>query len=702
MIPLSYNPLTGKFASSNGGNESTQVTPIELRLENGCIEWRLAGLDEWVLLCCLSDLISYEVSQHLAGQQLLLNDLSASDYIKKSDISPVAFSGNYVDLEGKPTLGTVVSLDISDIVTYNDTRLTDPREWIAETISDQDLEDGTNKERKAWTVEAIWKTLTAWWNHTRDKIKLEGISDGATANQSDSFLLNRVNHTGAQPATTITGLSKVAITGNYNHLSGRPFLGEASKLNIGTIANSVAAGNDTRFVELQKNLDQVTSVLDTLQIQSNSDGSIVFGSGLFTFNNLTSNITLAANTLEIKGLHMIPALSRDEGKSTCGVALYEISNDTDLISSTGTTDNHTVPTQHAIKSYLGHYYTKLIEICDDDFVSTYTTTHTDPEGYLFHKQNIEFKTNQANGLAQLNSEGLIPSYLLPSYIDDVLEFSSLDKFPTVGEISFIYVSLDTKRSYRWSGSTYIEIPSSYGTTDQIVEGVNHKYCTHERVRQSISVSGSLQYDSSNGNIYYSTPNSDAVEEGSKNLYFTKQRVYDCISVSPSSGLTFNLKTGLIDKAFLTDKMISQNRKELYLDEEDTPLFKGLSLGQKSTNQGCFSLGGAQCSFYSEITSRNNRCLIDVNIANHFYLKSTVNKSIAFDFSNLELIDPQFCWTGCVVFEYNSGIINWFESSIPYQVKWTNQSNNNMSFQQGLNQVQIKVYSGRKEILLSLI
>lgn len=39
-----------------------------------------------------------------------------------------------------------------------------------------------------------------------DKTKLDGIATGATANSTDAFLLNRSNHTGAQPISTVTGL----------------------------------------------------------------------------------------------------------------------------------------------------------------------------------------------------------------------------------------------------------------------------------------------------------------------------------------------------------------------------------------------------------------------------------------------------------------------------------------------------------------
>ena len=56
--------------------------------------------------------------------------------------------------------------------------------------------------------------------------------------------------------------------------------------------------------------------------------------------------------------------------------------------------------------------------------------------------------------------GVVPSSQLPSYVDDVLEYANLAGFPATGEPGKIYVTLDTNRTYRWSGSAYVEISTS--------------------------------------------------------------------------------------------------------------------------------------------------------------------------------------------------------------------------------------------------
>lgn len=66
----------------------------------------------------------------------------------------------------------------------------------------------------------------------------------------------------------------------------------------------------------------------------------------------------------------------------------------------------------------------------------------------------------AGGIASLNSNGKIPESQLPSYVDDVLEYTNLSSFPITGESGKIYVAQNTNLTYRWSGSDYIEISPS--------------------------------------------------------------------------------------------------------------------------------------------------------------------------------------------------------------------------------------------------
>ena len=70
-----------------------------------------------------------------------------------------------------------------------------------------------------------------------------------------------------------------------------------------------------------------------------------------------------------------------------------------------------------------------------------------------------------NGVATLDSSGKVPSGQLPSYVDDVLEYPDLASFPATGEPGKIYIATDNNRTYRWTGSAYLWINSSTGSSD---------------------------------------------------------------------------------------------------------------------------------------------------------------------------------------------------------------------------------------------
>lgn len=66
----------------------------------------------------------------------------------------------------------------------------------------------------------------------------------------------------------------------------------------------------------------------------------------------------------------------------------------------------------------------------------------------------------ANGVAPLDGSSKISALYLPSYVDDVLEVANFAALPGVGETGKIYVTLDTNKTYRWTGSVYVEVSPS--------------------------------------------------------------------------------------------------------------------------------------------------------------------------------------------------------------------------------------------------
>jgi len=74
---------------------------------------------------------------------------------------------------------------------------------------------------------------------------------------------------------------------------------------------------------------------------------------------------------------------------------------------------------------------------------------------------------------------------LPSYVDDILEFDTVALFPSVGELSKIYIvttGVDINKQYRWTGSLYAQITNGLiASTNDVQEGINNLYFTTSRV-----------------------------------------------------------------------------------------------------------------------------------------------------------------------------------------------------------------------------
>ena len=136
---------------------------------------------------------------------------------------------------------------------------------------------------------------------------------------------------------------------------------------------------------------------------------------------------------------------------------------------------------------------------------------------------------QANGYASLDSSGLVPSSQLPSYVDDVVEAANFAALPGTGETSKIYVALDNGKIYRWSGSAYVEISASPGSTDSVTEGSTNLYFTTQRARNAFSASTGITI--TNGAI--ATTITQYTDSAARS------------AISAGTGISYNNSTGVI-------------------------------------------------------------------------------------------------------------------------------------------------------------
>ena len=152
--------------------------------------------------------------------------------------------------------------------------------------------------------------------------------------------------------------------------------------------------------------------------------------------------------------------------------------------------------------------------------------------------------NTANGYCGLDSSGTVASAQLPSFVDDVLEYTNLAGFPGTGSTGKIYVALDTGKVYRWSGSVYVEISPSPGSTDSVTEGSTNLYYTNTRADARITAAIGVTVASLTGT---ETLTSKTLTNPTVNNY--TEGVVAIGTVSSAS--TISLTSGTVQTATLT-------------------------------------------------------------------------------------------------------------------------------------------------------
>jgi hypothetical protein len=189
---------------------------------------------------------------------------------------------------------------------------------------------------------------------------------------------------------------------------------------------------------------------------------------------------------------------------------------------------------------------------------------------------INISSNEVflKGIKVLDSSNLIPSAILPSYVDDVLEFADLAAFPATGESGKIYVALDTNKQYRWSGSTYIQITSG------AVDSVNGE------TGIVVLTAGDIQMDSEALSVETKLINLqgevDAVEGDVSNLVTLSGVAVDSTELGSFTGAT--IADGQTIKAALQDLETAHEE----VDQNVNDLISLSGVAENSANLGSFT------------------------------------------------------------------------------------------------------------------
>ena len=270
-----------------------------------------------------------------------------------------------------------------------------------------------------------------------------------------------------------------------------------SNLTIGTTATTAAAGNHTHDLSIAT--DSGTS---QITLAASTKYKITAGGSTYVFTT-PPNTTYSSKTAASGGTEVSLVTTGEKytwnnksdltiGTTATTAAAGNHTHTTTLATDTGTSS---ITLAHGGKYKITAGGTSVVFTMPSDNNTTYTFATGDNNGQIKvtpsggSAQNVSVKglgslaylsslnasdvgaiattaKGAANGVAELDGDGKVPTSQLPSYVDDVLEYADQSSFPATGETGKIYIALDTNKTYRWSGSAYVEISASLalGTT----------------------------------------------------------------------------------------------------------------------------------------------------------------------------------------------------------------------------------------------
>ncbi len=302
---------------------------------------------------------------------------------------------------------------------------------------------------------------TSGWSVTTREASIKQIKAGTGTALDVSWSSNVVTLTNTMTANDMPMSSsdattaKAAIEGKADLVSGATSGNFASLDSNGNLVDSGNKASDflTSHQDITGKADKVTSATNGNFAALDSNGNLT-DSGHSHSDYLTSHQDITGKADKVSGATNgnFAALDSNGNLTDSGSKasdfITDISGKTDKVSN-AISGNFAALDSNGNLTDSGHKH------------SDYLTSHQDISGKLDASEK-----GVANGVAELDQNGKVPSSQLPSYVDDVVEYSSSSNLPATGETGKIYVTTDNNKTYRWSGSEYVEISASLalGTT----------------------------------------------------------------------------------------------------------------------------------------------------------------------------------------------------------------------------------------------
>jgi hypothetical protein len=197
----------------------------------------------------------------------------------------------------------------------------------------------------------------------------------------------------------------------------------------------------------------------------NDVGDFKIAGGAFAVDGTTGAVTINTSSFNLSGLNAIGPFSRNGGISTVGVQLQEVSNDINLLASTGVSDGNTAPTQFAARSYTTSRFLQGLTVTAGQPISISDTSTTDAGGFQVRNRNISLSLNAPNGLARLDGSGFVGA--------DQINFGTTSGTVAAGN------DVRMTNAREWDALTVNQAEAEAGTSG------TRRAWTAQRVRQAI-------------------------------------------------------------------------------------------------------------------------------------------------------------------------------------------------------------------------